>query len=54
MEAFDYVHVGANLKQPLRPVWIVCSESHYSVLFSADESRFTGTGAAAGQRDWRL
>lgn len=25
--------VGGNLKEPELPVWVVCSESHYSVLF---------------------
>jgi hypothetical protein len=26
--------VGAHYKSPLLPIWVVCSESHYSVLFS--------------------
>ena len=33
-EAFKNVEVGANYKNPKTPVWVVCSESHYSVLFS--------------------
>jgi len=35
-EAFGYFSVGKNLKQPRVPIWIVCSESHYSVIFSVD------------------
>lgn len=32
-EAYRYTEVGAHLKTPTAPVWVVCSESHYSVLF---------------------
>jgi hypothetical protein len=28
--------VGANLKCPKLPIWIICSESHYSILFSTE------------------
>jgi hypothetical protein len=35
-EAEGYVEVGQHLKTPRAPVWVVCSESHYSVLFAAD------------------
>lgn len=35
-EAFGYFQVGKNLKEPRLPIWIVCSESHYSVIFSVD------------------
>ena len=34
--------MGSFLKSPLLPVWVVCSESHYSVLYSA------AAGCAAG------
>ncbi|CAM9618135.1 unnamed protein product, partial [Discosporangium mesarthrocarpum] len=34
-EAYNYMEVGKNLKSPETPLWVVCSESHYSVLFSA-------------------
>lgn len=30
--------VGDRLKTPETPIWVVCSESHYSVLFSIDRS----------------
>jgi len=35
-EAYNYYQVGDFLKSPRRPVWIVYSESHYTVLFSLD------------------
>jgi hypothetical protein len=35
-EAYGYFQVGYNLKMPKLPIWIVCSESHYSVIFSTD------------------
>lgn len=33
-EHYGYVEVGDRLKRPEQPVWVVCSESHYSVLFA--------------------
>ena len=33
-EAFQSVEVGVHLKTPTCPIWVVCSESHYSCLFS--------------------
>mmetsp|Transcript_14732 Transcript_14732/g.21678 ORF Transcript_14732/g.21678 Transcript_14732/m.21678 type:complete len:555 (-) Transcript_14732:156-1820(-) len=36
-EAYEYVKVGMNFKVPNVPVWVICSESHYSVLFSPDK-----------------
>ncbi|TYZ61338.1 hypothetical protein PybrP1_010378 [[Pythium] brassicae (nom. inval.)] len=33
-EAFAYLAVGSHLKSPRFNVWVVCSESHYSVLFA--------------------
>ena len=35
-EAYGYFQVGKHLKCPNLPIWIICSESHYSVLFSPD------------------
>ena len=35
-EAYGYFQVGQHLKSPKLPIWIVCSESHYSVIFSPD------------------
>ena len=28
------IQVGSNLKDPEYPIWVVCSESHFTVLFS--------------------
>lgn len=33
-EAYEYLVVGSHLKQPACNIWVVCSESHYSVLFA--------------------
>jgi ubiquitin carboxyl-terminal hydrolase MINDY-3/4 len=33
-EAYEYIVVGNHLKRPRFNVWVVCSESHYSVLFA--------------------
>lgn len=35
-EAFKCIEVGSRYKGPSCPVWVVCAESHYSVLFAAD------------------
>jgi len=35
-EWYKYVEVGSCLKNPELPVWVVCSESHFTVLFSQD------------------
>jgi len=37
-EAFKCIEVGSRYKGPACPVWIVCAESHYSVLFGTDLS----------------
>ena len=43
-EAYDYFRVGRHYKTPRSPVWVVYSESHYSLLFSRD-ARTLGWGA---------
>ncbi|GFR47019.1 hypothetical protein Agub_g8703 [Astrephomene gubernaculifera] len=35
-EWYKYVEVGPSLKNPSLPVWVVCSESHFTVLFAQD------------------
>jgi len=35
-EAYRCIEVGQRLKGPMSPVWIVCAESHYTVLFAGD------------------
>ncbi|CAM9886479.1 unnamed protein product [Ectocarpus sp. 6 AP-2014] len=37
-EAYKHVEVGDRLKNPETPIWVVCSESHYSVLFGVDSA----------------
>lgn len=36
-EAFKCIEVGSRYKGPSSPIWIVCAESHYTVLFSPDK-----------------
>jgi len=33
-EHYGYVECGKNLKVPRHPIWVICSESHYSCFFS--------------------
>lgn len=33
-EHYNICKVGSHLKNPTFPIWVVCSESHFSVLFS--------------------
>ena len=37
-EHYEHVRVGSHFKNPEFPIWVLCSESHYSVLFSEDKS----------------
>eukprot|EP00899_Mesostigma_viride_P020195 jgi/Mesvir1/28177/Mv04737-RA.3 len=41
-EHFKYVEVGHYLKEPMHPIWVVCSESHFSVLFTTDANAIKG------------
>jgi len=43
MEKLGYCQVGDNFKNPLYPIWIIYSESHYSVLFATTRTLSTGT-----------
>ncbi|KFV12532.1 Protein FAM188B, partial [Tauraco erythrolophus] len=36
-EHYDVCQVGCYLKTPKYPIWLVCSESHFSVLFSLEK-----------------
>ncbi len=45
-EHYNYIQVGSNLKTPTAPVWVVCSESHYSVLFAHERGCLQSTGGA--------
>ncbi|XP_064401625.1 probable ubiquitin carboxyl-terminal hydrolase MINDY-4 isoform X2 [Halichondria panicea] len=33
-EHYQSCKVGSNYKNPIYPIWVICSESHFSVLFS--------------------
>mmetsp|Transcript_22344 Transcript_22344/g.42117 ORF Transcript_22344/g.42117 Transcript_22344/m.42117 type:complete len:377 (+) Transcript_22344:30-1160(+) len=35
-EAYQCIEVGSRYKGPTSPIWVVCAESHYTVLFSPD------------------
>ncbi|GMI90575.1 hypothetical protein like AT1G43690 [Hibiscus trionum] len=36
LESLNFCKVGQNLKRPKWPIWVVGSESHYTVLFALD------------------
>jgi len=50
-EHYEAMVVGSNLKKPRVPIWIICSESHYSIMFSTDYSILT---KASSQRKFDL
>ncbi len=37
-EYYGNYNVGSYLKNPALPIWVICSESHYFILFSNDLS----------------
>mmetsp|Transcript_11903 Transcript_11903/g.21598 ORF Transcript_11903/g.21598 Transcript_11903/m.21598 type:complete len:613 (-) Transcript_11903:1318-3156(-) len=41
-EHYDYLRVGENLKSPHLPLWVVCSESHFTVLFAKQRQAIQG------------
>ncbi len=41
-EHYGYVSCGDNFKSPEHPIWVVCSESHYSCFFSTTNTCLTG------------
>lgn len=46
-ENYGNVQCGAHFKEPRLPVWVVCSESHYSVLFGPKRALAVGGGDKA-------
>ncbi|XP_067270123.1 probable ubiquitin carboxyl-terminal hydrolase MINDY-4 isoform X2 [Pseudorasbora parva] len=40
-EHYNICKVGSHLKTPMFPIWVVCSESHFSVLFCPSEDLST-------------
>ncbi|XP_023125938.2 probable ubiquitin carboxyl-terminal hydrolase MINDY-4 isoform X1 [Amphiprion ocellaris] len=47
-EHYNICKVGAHLKTPRFPVWLVCSESHFSVLFGLQRELLTNEDGALG------
>lgn len=43
-EHYDSIKVGSFLKCPRYPVWMICSESHFSVMFSCEIGLCRGGG----------
>ena len=37
-EHYKYMEVGSYMKSPYYPIWIVCKEYHYSVIFCNQSS----------------
>lgn len=37
LECVGYVKVGENLKTPLFPIWVINSQSHYTLIFSPEK-----------------
>ena len=50
-EHYGYIEVGGALKNPDCPVWVVCSESHYSVLYGEDREAVMGGARRKGRFD---
>ncbi|XP_049577554.1 probable ubiquitin carboxyl-terminal hydrolase MINDY-4 [Syngnathus scovelli] len=46
-EHYNIFKVGDFLKNPLFPIWVVCSESHFSVLFGLQEELLTSQDKSA-------
>ncbi|KAM3876177.1 putative ubiquitin carboxyl-terminal hydrolase MINDY-4 [Diretmus argenteus] len=45
-EHYNICKVGANLQTPRFPIWVVCSESHFSVLFGLQRELLTNQDRA--------
>jgi len=50
-EHYENLEVGGFLKQPTYPIWVVCSESHYTVLLSLDPAMAGAPPASGGKFD---
>ncbi|XP_074607828.1 putative ubiquitin carboxyl-terminal hydrolase MINDY-4 isoform X1 [Acropora palmata] len=44
-EHYKSCEVGMNFKNPKFPVWVICSESHFSILFSAERNLLDDLGS---------
>ncbi|CAM9626446.1 unnamed protein product [Chrysoparadoxa australica] len=45
-ESYGYMQVGSHLKDPEVSIWMVCSESHYSTLFSPSKNLLTAEASS--------
>lgn len=43
-EHYEYIEVGSHLKTPEYPIWVICSESHYTVIFGLEKKLVDSTG----------
>eukprot|EP00949_MAST-11_sp_MAST-11-sp1_P000576 g576.t1 len=50
-EHYGQTPVGQNYKQPLFPIYVICSESHYSVLFCKDQGVAQSSGSEGSAFD---
>jgi len=50
-EHYGSMHVGENLKEPIHPIWVICSESHFSVLFGTNPSSVKRVSQQGGTMD---
>eukprot|EP00750_Incisomonas_marina_P031778 INCI8300.4.p1 GENE.INCI8300.4~~INCI8300.4.p1 ORF type:complete len:955 (-),score=241.98 INCI8300.4:848-3712(-) len=50
-EHHDYVRAGSHYKLPRFPIWVVCSESHYSTFFAAASDAKSLTEQLSGSFD---
>ncbi|XP_059922548.1 probable ubiquitin carboxyl-terminal hydrolase MINDY-4 [Gadus macrocephalus] len=54
-EHHNICQVGSHLKTPLFPIWVVCSESHFSTLFGLQRELATNQdGRSRGPREFDL
>ena len=44
--------MGKHYKEPEFPVWVICSESHYSVLFAAEPLSSSSSKQQDGKLQW--
>merc|ERR1712100_294114 len=52
-EVYRYINVGTFLKCPSYPLWVICSESHYSVCFCDARPSDAVQAAANGGSVWQ-
>ena len=50
-EHYNNIEVGSYLKQPLYPIWVICSESHYTVAWCHDMAAVESTPPGNGKFD---